>query len=137
VEVTIRPAGVADVPMVLRLWQEANAAPSHTDDARSLTRLIEHDPAALLLAEERGRVVGSVIAGWDGWRGSIYRLAVAPAHRRRGLGRQLLAAADARLQDSGAVRAHAIVIGTDALATSFWDASRWERQAERLRYVKG
>lgn len=98
---------------------------------------IAHDPAALLLAEDGGRVVGSVIAGWDGWRESIYRLVVAPGHRRQGLGRQLLAAAEERLQDAGAVRAQAIVVEIDAQATSFWNASGWEQQAERLRFVKG
>jgi ribosomal protein S18 acetylase RimI-like enzyme len=137
VELTIRPGTAADVPAVLDLWQAADAEPTHTDDLASLTQLIAHDPAALLLAEDGGTVVGSVIAGWDGWRGSIYRLVVAPGHRREGLGRHLLAAAEERLQDAGTVRAQAIVVEIDAQATSFWKASGWEQQAERLRFVKG
>jgi ribosomal protein S18 acetylase RimI-like enzyme len=137
VEIVIRPGTAVDVPAVLDLWQQADAEPTHTDDAPSLTRLIAHDAAALLLAEHGGRVVGSVIAGWDGWRGSIYRLVVAPSHRRQRLGSRLLAAAEERLQEAGVVRAHAIVVEIDAQATSFWSASGWEQQAERLRFVKG
>jgi ribosomal protein S18 acetylase RimI-like enzyme len=133
----IRPGIPADIPAVPELWRLADAEPTHTDDAGSLALLIDHDPAALLFVEDDGRIIGSVIVGWDGWRGSIYRLVVAPSHRRAGLGRQLLAAAEARLREVGAVRAHAIVVESDAQATKFWSSSGWEQQAERLRFVNG
>ena len=122
---------------MLDLWREAAAEPTHTDDIDSITRLIACDPAALIVAEEDGHIVGSVIAGWDGWRGSIYRLVVAPSQRRHGLGRRLLAAAEERLQQAGAVRSQAIVVETDAQAAGFWRASGWEQQVHRLRFVKG
>ncbi len=80
-----------DAGSVLLLWADSDAEPTRTDDLESLQRLITHDPAALIVAEDDGRLVGSVIVGSDGWRGSVYRLAVAPPHRRRGLGRRLLA----------------------------------------------
>ena len=55
-----------------------------------LTRLLAADPQALLVAELDGVVAGSLIAAWDGWRGSFYRLAVSPEHRRKGLATMLL-----------------------------------------------
>ena len=103
----------------------------------SLGRLITFDPSALLVAEIGDDLVGSVIAGWDGWRGSIYRLAVAPEYRRRGLARDLLGAAVARLREAGAVRLQAIVAEDDGRATGFWDSSGWERQVARARFVNG
>jgi ribosomal protein S18 acetylase RimI-like enzyme len=135
--VTIRTAVVADLPLVLRLWRVADAEPTHTDDLASLTQLVAHDAGALLVADEGGQLVGSVIAGWDGWRGSIYRLAVASDRRREGLGRSLLAAAEERLLAVGAVRTQAIVVESDARAVGFWCTSGWEQQADRLRFVKG
>ncbi len=134
---TIRPCRPSDVELVLRLWVESEAEPSHTDDADSLGRLITHDPSALIVAEDDGRLVGTVIAAWDGWRGSIYRLVVAPSHRRHGLGSRLLDEAEARLVATGAVRLQAIVVETQSVATGFWHASDWEQQRHRLRYVKG
>ena len=134
---TIRSAEAADVAGVLELWREADTEPSHTDDPESLTQLVTRDPGALILAEADGRPVGSIIAAWDGWRGSIYRLAVAPHHRRQGLGRRLLLEAEKRLAQAGAVRVQAIVVETDAAATAFWQACGWERQPHRLRFVKG
>jgi ribosomal protein S18 acetylase RimI-like enzyme len=134
---TIRPARAADVSGVLALWREADVEPSHTDDVHSVTRLLAHDPKALIVADAAGLVVGSVIAAWDGWRGSIYRLAVAPSHRRRGLGGRLVLEAQRRLAEDGARRLQAIVIETDAQATGFWRSTGWEQQIERVRFVKG
>ena len=122
---------------MLALWRHADAEPSHTDDVESLERLIAHDGGALMVAESDRQIVGTVIAGWDGWRGSIYRLVVAPSRRRAGLGRRLVRAAEDRLSTGGASRLQAIVVETDAQATGFWTASGWEQQAERLRFVKG
>jgi ribosomal protein S18 acetylase RimI-like enzyme len=136
-DTVMRTGRRADVPAVLRLWIEAGAHPSHTDNVAGLEALLAHDADALILAEDGPTVVGSVIAAWDGWRGSIYRLAVAPTHRRTGLGRRLLRRAEAHLGEVGAVRLQAVVVGTDARATAFWGASGWEQQHDRLRFVQG
>lgn len=132
----IRPARRSDLPAVLRLWEEAGTEPTATDDLAALDGLVDQDPDALLVAEHEERLVGSVIAAWDGWRGSIYRLAVSPAYRRRGLGRSLLQAAEQRLAGLGARRSQAIVVADSPLATGFWRASGWEQQQGRLRFVK-
>jgi ribosomal protein S18 acetylase RimI-like enzyme len=134
---TIRPAEASDAFAVLELWRDADAAPSHTDDVESLMQLLGHDPEALIVADCDGRIVGSVIAAWDGWRGSVYRLAVAPDHRRRGLGQRLVLKAEERLAEVGAVRLQAVVVESDRGATGFWRANGWEQQVDRLRFVKG
>jgi ribosomal protein S18 acetylase RimI-like enzyme len=135
-EAELRAAGSDDIPLVLVFWGES-AAPTSTDSADALAGLLHRDPESLIVAEANGRIVGSVIAGWDGWRGSIYRLAVAPDHRRQGVGAALLQAAEARLSARGARRSHAIVTGTDARAVAFWRATDWEHRSEQLRFTKG
>ena len=135
--VTIRSGRLADVEAVLELWQRAGAEPSHTDDVAGLATLMARDPSALILAEDDRAIIGSVVAGWDGWRGSIYRLVVDPSHRRLGIGSQLVREAEARLRSHGAIRMQAIVVETEERATAFWRATGWDRQAARLRFVKG
>jgi ribosomal protein S18 acetylase RimI-like enzyme len=130
-------AGAGDLPAILDLWKRAGTEPGHTDDIESLTKLIAHDPGALLVAVEDETIAGSVIAAWDGWRGSIYRLAVAPSHQRRGLGTVLVNAAVKRLRTLGAVRLQAIVVETDLQATGFGRASDWSEQVARLRFTLG
>ena len=69
----IREATRSDLVAVLRFWMESGAEPTHTDDVESIGALIARDPEALIVAESESQIVGTVIAGWDGWRGSIYR----------------------------------------------------------------
>jgi ribosomal protein S18 acetylase RimI-like enzyme len=135
--VTLRYARRAELPAVLGLWAASDAEPTHTDDVESLTRLVDADPEALVVAVENGIIVGSVVAGWDGWRGSIYRLVVAPNHRRRGLGRQLLDRAERSLRERGATRLAAIVVHSDDRAVGFWRSAGWFEQPNRSRFVKG
>lgn len=76
--------------------------------------LLDADPEALLVAEsDGGEIVGSLIAAWDGWRGSFYRLAVNPEQRRQGIGTALLREGERRLLAHGAARLTAIVADDD------------------------
>src|SRR4051794_16180165 len=85
-DVTVRVATIADIGAVLTLWSvAAENAHRPVDSVAALEVLLERDPDALLLAVEGDEVVGTVVAGWDGWRGHLYRLAVRPDRRRRGV----------------------------------------------------
>jgi ribosomal protein S18 acetylase RimI-like enzyme len=135
VQIAFRPATTDDIADVLAFWGDA-AEPTSTDSVEALGRLLGRDPGALIVAVADGRVVGSVIAGWDGWRGAIYRLAVAPEQRRSGLGLSLLREAEDRLRALGASRLHAIVVESNENAVAFWDATDWDHQAGQLRFAK-
>jgi len=79
-----------------------------------------------------------VIGGWDGWRGNIYRLAVAPDARRAGLARRLVQEAARALRTKGASRLSALVERHERHAVGFWDAlaaDGWRRDERMLRYV--
>ena len=137
--VEIRPCRLEECPDVLALWQRADAIPSPTDSLEELTRLVRAHADYLLVAVERGAVVGSIIGGWDGWRGNIYRLAVAPDARRRGLARRLVHEAERVLVSKGARRISALVERHEAHAVGFWDALSdrgWRRDERMLRYIK-
>lgn len=133
---SIRPGSTADVDAVLALWRRAEASPSSTESAADVRGLLARDPEALLLAEADGELVGSLIVGWDGWRGSFYRLAVDPAHRRRGLATALVRKGEERLRALGAHRLNAIVESEEADAVAFWAAAGYELQTARSRFVK-
>jgi ribosomal protein S18 acetylase RimI-like enzyme len=133
---TIRRAGVQDIAAVLDLWATTGSLPSVTDSPDGLARLLAVDSQALLVAELEGVLAGSLIAAWDGWRGSFYRLAVAPEHRRKGLATMLLREGERRLREWGAVRLTAIVADEEAGAMGFWRAVGYERQQHRARFVR-
>ena len=134
---TIRACRLDECPAVLELWKSAEAIPRPTDTLPELERIVREHPDTLLVGEENGRLVGTVIAGWDGWRGGIYRLAVLPECRRRGVGQALVAEAERRLVERGARRLNAMVAREEAHALGFWDAAPgWSREARWLRYAK-
>jgi len=135
-EWTIRSAGEEDIASVLNLWVVAGSAPSVSDSPDGLARLLAADPQALLVAELGSVLVGSLIAAWDGWRGSFYRLAVSPEHRRKGLATMLLREGERRLRARGAVRLTAIVAEADPTAMGFWEAAGYTRQHDRTRFVR-
>lgn len=135
--VTLRSAVDRDIDQVLDLWHHAAENAGRQPDRRSAVEaLLKRDPEALIVAEYDGVLVGSVIAGWDGWRYHLYRLAVHPAHRRRGVGRELLKAAEARLRDLGAQRLDAMVLDANDLGHHIWSANAYERQDDWSRWIK-
>lgn len=134
---TFRSARLDDVPTVLAFWRGA-AEDAHrpSDSADALRRLVERDPEALWLAVDGREIVGSLIAGWDGWRFHLYRLAVAPTHRRRGVAQRLLSAAEQRFAEHGATRIDAMVLDENTEAHGFWQAAGYVPQDEWSRWVK-
>jgi ribosomal protein S18 acetylase RimI-like enzyme len=132
----LRSGTAADIDAALALWKRAETGPSSTESADDVRRLLERDPDALLLADADGEVVGSLIVGWDGWRGTFYRLAVDPGHRRRGLATEMVQAGEERLRALGAHRLNAIVESEEDDAMGFWAAAGYELQTARSRFVK-
>ncbi|AVT39221.1 GNAT family N-acetyltransferase [Plantactinospora sp. BB1] len=136
-DVTLRTADAADVPAVLDLWRRA-AEDAHrpVDTAAAVHRLVARDPDALILAVRGPALVGSVVAGFDGWRCHLYRLAVVPECRGQGVGRLLVEAAEERFRQLGTGRVDAMVLDDNALAHRAWRALGYQPQAEWSRWVK-
>lgn len=133
----VRPAGPDDVDAVLELWQTAAENDNRPADTRdAVLAVLQRDPDALLLAVHDTELLGSLIAGWDGWRAHLYRLAVRPDQRRRGIGQALLDAAESRLVGLGARRFDAMVLDENELGHRLWQAAGYQRQAEWGRWVK-
>lgn len=138
-EAVVRPARDNELSAVLRLWQEANVTPpSVTDSIEGLTRLTNEPGGILLVATIDGRIIGSVIGGWDGWRGNIYRLAVTPEYRRRKIARRLVAEISSALFAKGAARLSALVEHEHRWAIDFWESLRdlgYEHDPRFARYI--
>jgi ribosomal protein S18 acetylase RimI-like enzyme len=132
----IRPARPDEAAAVLAFWAEAAEGTSISDDPEGVRILIERDPGALLLALDGERVVGTVIAGFDGWRCHLYRLAVAPDRRRSGIGGALLEAAHRRFASFGGRRADAMVLERNETGRLAWAAAGYRREDHWRRWVR-
>jgi ribosomal protein S18 acetylase RimI-like enzyme len=133
----LRGGSTADAHALLDLWRDAaenDGRPADTHAA--VLALLSRDPDALILAEHEGELIGSVIAGWDGWRYHLYRLAVRPRWRRRGVATALLGAAEERFKALGASRVDAMVLARNDLGQRVWQARGYYEQADWRRWVR-
>ena len=133
---TVRPAVAADVDAVLAFWRTAAEDTNRSDTREGVQALLARDPEGLILVEDITGIAGSLIAGWDGWRFHLYRLAVRPDRRRQGIGRVLLDAAEQRFAALGARRVDAMVLADNDLGQQAWVAAGYEPQPEWSRWVK-
>lgn len=122
---------------VLDLWAQARSEHASTPDRlEDVERLLAGSPAALLVAERDGEVVGALIAAWDGWRGNMYRLAVHDGYRREGIGLALTQAGEDYLRRCGGRRVTALVAFDDEVAGGFWESAGYPVDREIGRRVR-
>lgn len=120
-DVAIRPYAAADEVAVIQLWRSCDLVVPANDPHHDIALKIASQPDLFLVATIDDVVVGTVMAGWDGHRGSINYLAVAPHVQRRGIGRDLIAAAGARLQALGCPKINLMVRGANANVVGFYE----------------
>lgn len=123
-----------DYEAILALWH--TAAPGvhvgMSDTRAELAKKLTRDPDLFLVWEEAGELMGSVIGGYDGRRGMVYHLAVAPAARRRGLGQQLMAEVESRLRAKGCVKCYLLIAPENLEVTAFYETCGWHEMPVRI-----
>lgn len=83
----------------------------------------------MLIARSDTRVIGSIMYGYDGHRGWLYRLAVLPDERRKGLGGRLVHAALVELTSAGCAKVNAQFHENNEQGARFWQAQGFALEA--------
>ena len=131
---SIRCFEASDTDAVVALWQEA--FPEYRDVTRpqrnphlSIANKMATQPELFFVAELDGRVVGTVMSGYDGHRGWMYSLAVDTAYRRLGIGKQLVAHAEAALTARGCPKVNLQVLSAKEDIRAFYEALGYRADA--------
>ncbi len=126
-----------EIDEILQFWiNNAENGSRPTDTAIAVRALIEKDPEALILAVDGNEIVGTVVAGWNGWRSGLYRLAVREDRRSNGIGRLLVERALERFRSLGVSRVDAMVLDDNETAHRAWASYGFTRQNNWSRWVK-
>ena len=124
----IVPLGLDDIPALIALWEACGLTRPWNDPAADFARAVAGPASAVLLLREEGALIASVMVGCDGHRGWVYYLSVAPGRRRAGLGRRMMAAAEAWLRARGAPKLQLMVREDNVDAIGFYEMLGLERQ---------
>lgn len=120
--VTIRGFHPTEIEAVVLLWERCGLTRSWNDPRKDIARKLLVNPELFLIAECDGQIVGTVMAGYEGHRGWINYLGVDPEYQRRGIGRQLMVAAEEKLRACGCPKINLQVRSTNAAVIEFYRA---------------
>ena len=127
-EILLREFTMDDYNIVYKLWE--NSGPgvgiSRSDTRDEIAKKLLRDPDLFLVAEDDGKIIGTVIGGYDGRRGIVYHLAVDPAYRGNGIGKVLMAEVEKRLAAKGCLKSYLLVLRDNPNVIDFYRELGWE-----------
>ena len=119
-DLEIRPYEEADQDAVVELWRECGLVAPQNDPVKDIRRKLHVRRDLFLVGLLGARLVGTVMVGYEGHRGWVNYLAVAPDCRRRGLGRRLMEEAERLLRAAGCPKINLQVRSSNADVIGFY-----------------
>ncbi|ACL06309.1 GCN5-related N-acetyltransferase [Desulfatibacillum aliphaticivorans] len=116
----LRRYQTSDLDQVVALWKECGLTTAANNPYRDIQRKTADSPELFFVGEEQGKIVASCMAGFDGHRGWIYYLAVAPSLQGKGLGARIMRHAEKALLDSGCPKIDLMVRKTNTQMLDFY-----------------
>lgn len=131
---SIRCFEASDTDAVIALWLDAfpeyrEATKPHRNPHLSIANKMATQPELFFVAELAGRLVGTVMAGYDGHRGWMYSLAVDTSQRRNGIGTRLVNHAEAALTARGCPKVNLQVLSAKEEVRGFYEALGYRTDA--------
>ena len=126
-KITLRNAQPIDEDNVIALWRASGLVVSYNDPAADF-RFAQAAPGSDILVgqDAKGDIIGTVMVGHDGHRGWLYYVASDPASRGRGVGRQMVQAAEGWLRERGIRKVQLMVRETNTTVASFYEHLGYE-----------
>ncbi len=130
--VVVRRYEGADRYSVITLWDDVfPGSMGHNDPAASIDRKCAVGDGLFFVAEKNAKVVGTVMAGYDGHRGWLYSLAVATTQQRQGIGSMLVRYVENVLSDLGCPKVNLQVRSQNSSVVAFYRSIGYDAE-ERI-----
>ncbi len=118
----VRNYSLVDEGIVVDLWRQCGLVVPWNDPSVDIRRKMEFQPRLFFVGELDGRIVGTVMAGYEGHRGWINYLAVAPDLRKMGIGRRLMEVAEVELRELGCQKINLQVRSSNKEVIAFYES---------------
>ncbi len=118
----IRAFASTDAAAVIALWQACGLVVPQNDPLADIERKLRVNPELFLVGELAGRVVATVMGGYEGHRGWINYLAVDPAEQGRGHGRLMMDEVESRLRAIGCPKINLQVRASNEAVIRFYES---------------
>ncbi len=131
----IREMRPGDYENVKALWQTIHgfAIRSIDDSYEGVNKFIARNPGLSTVAIEEGEIIGAILCGHDGRRGTLYHVCVREDHRKRGIGKAMVVRCMEELQKEGINKVALIAFTTNDVGNAFWKEIGWTER-EDLNY---
>lgn len=124
----IRAFGSADVTAAIALWRRTEGLGLNgSDTPAALEIFLGRNPGLSAVAIADGALVGAVLCGHDGRRGTLHHLAVARAWRGRGLASAMIEHCSRALVAAGVPRCNLFIYDDNESGAAFWAGRGWQR----------
>lgn len=134
---SLRPMTLDDHAPVLELMQATPGVSVREADSREATaRYLARNPGLSFVAEAQGRIVGCLMAGHDGRRGSLQHLLVVPEYRRQGIATSLVERCLDALEREGIFKSNIDIYRTNTAGLAFWERLGWVQRQDTHRYFR-
>ncbi|MTK07329.1 MAG: GNAT family N-acetyltransferase [Hungatella sp.] len=118
----IRSMKIEDYDQVFALWSgiKGFGIRAVDDSKEGIGRFLLRNPDLSVIAEDKGTVIGSILSGHDGRRGTLYHVCVAEEYRKHGVGQAMVLEAVSRLRKEGINKVNLIAFRNNLLGNNFW-----------------
>ena len=116
----LRPYQAADEEAVVQLWESCGLTRPWNDPRKDIARKMAEHPELFLVGTVDGAVMASIMVGYEGHRGWVNYLAVAPAYRKQSIGRRLMQEAEQRLTALGCPKLSLLVRTSNEAVLAFY-----------------
>lgn len=117
-----------DESAVIALWNDCGLTRPWNDPAKDIAFAMAGQSSTILVLEDADNILGAVMVGHDGHRGSLYYFGVTPSHQGHGLARKLHEAAENWLRQNGVWKINLLVRSENEKVAAIYEGMGYERQ---------
>lgn len=119
--VNIRVMTIADYDGICEVWENHRGTNPVDDSYDGFAKYLRRNPTTSFVAEDNGKIVGTILAGHDGRRGLFHHVSVLPEYQKQGIGKMLVDHAMDALEKEGITKVLLVVFKDNDNGNAFWE----------------